>query len=224
MARAINRPWVKAWAAEYPSNDEEIKWAGGDIQGMIGSLRSRKGDNHMSEETVTLLEMTSRDELTPARRPSASRELEEIGLAAAAVLRGIYVRIGAPLSWTGRMGWSDGDWEEELAHPGVRAWIARVNGNIAGLAELDSQQNGDVGIVVFGLVPEYIGKGLGGWFLSEVTQLAWTVMTPATRPTKRVWVQTSSDDHPHALPNYQRRGFRSYRVEHRPDGNDNANE
>ena len=26
----------------------------------------------------------------------------------------------------------------------------------------------------------------------------------------RVWVQTTSDDHPHALPNYLRRGFRPF--------------
>jgi hypothetical protein len=32
------------------------------------------------------------------------------------------------------------------------------------------------------------------------------------RMRNRVWVQTSSDDHPHALSNYERRGFRAFRV------------
>jgi len=32
----------------------------------------------------------------------------------------------------------------------------------------------------------------------------------------RVWLHTSSFDHPHALPNYCNRGFRPFRVEHRP--------
>ncbi len=66
---------------------------------------------------------------------------------------------------------------------------------------------------MFGLVPEFMGKGFGGAFLTRATETAWKLMSHGSGLTKRVWVQTSSGDHPHALPNYERRGFRVFRVE-----------
>jgi GNAT superfamily N-acetyltransferase len=166
----------------------------------------------VAEEVVTFLEMTSSDQLVPASRPTATLVLEEVTPGAAPTVRATYVRIGAPLSWLGlgRMGWSDEDWKDELSRPGVRSWVACVDGDIAGIVELEAGKEGD------GLAPQFIGQGLGGWFLTMVTRLAWTEMSQASSPTRRVWVQTSSRDHPHALPNYERRGFRPYRRERRP--------
>jgi GNAT superfamily N-acetyltransferase len=123
------------------------------------------------------------------------------------------VRIGLPHGWTGRTAWSDEQWEEELSRPGVRAWIARAGEDVAGLVELEANPGGDVGIVVFGLVPEFVGKGFGGEFLTIATRLAWQLSAPDRSPARRVWVQTSSRDHPHARPNYERRGFRAFRRE-----------
>jgi GNAT superfamily N-acetyltransferase len=114
------------------------------------------------------------------------------------------------------MDWSDAQWEQELSRPGVRAWIAWVDDEVAGLVEVEAEQSGDVGIVVFGLVPEFVGRGFGASFLTLATRLAWTIMWSGGRTTRRVWVQTSSDDHPHALPNYEGRGFRRFRTLRRP--------
>ena len=150
--------------------------------------------------------MTSPDQLVPAPAPAETLALRA---AEAASLRSTYVRIGAPYGWTGRTRWSDSDWEAELARPGVQAWIALADGEVAGLVELEAEPGGDVGIVVFGLVPELIGRGLGGALLTRATELAWELAAPGGR----VWVQTSSHDHPHALRNYERRGFRAFRTE-----------
>jgi GNAT superfamily N-acetyltransferase len=169
----------------------------------------------MRHETITCLEMTSPDELVPGRPPPARLELEKTGPAAAPVLRSTYARIGAPHGWTGRSAWSDAHWEEELSRPGVHAWIARLDEEVAGLVELESEPNGDVGIVVFGLVPELVGRGFGGALLTLATRLAWTLTSPDGTSARRVWVQTSSRDHPHARPNYERRGFRTFRTEPR---------
>lgn len=150
--------------------------------------------------------------------------MEEVGPAAAPVLRSTYVRIGDPHRWIGRSAWSDAQWEEELSRPGVRAWIAMVDGEVAGLVELEAEENGDVGIVVFGLVPEFVGRGFGGALLTLATQLAWKLKSSGDRPTRRVWVETSSRDHPHARPNYERRGFRTFRTERRrPEGPQDSN-
>jgi GNAT superfamily N-acetyltransferase len=170
----------------------------------------------MRAETITCLEMTSPAQLVAGLDPPARIEVEPAGAAAAALLRSTYVRIGSPHGWTGRTEWSDAQWDEEVSRPGVRAWIARVDGEVAGLVELESEPAGDVGIVVFGLVPEFVGRGFGSAFLTLATRLAWGLTSPSRSPTRRVWVQTSSGDHPHAQPNYERRGFRVFRTEHTP--------
>jgi GNAT superfamily N-acetyltransferase len=159
----------------------------------------------MSMETLISLEMTSANQLEPAAVP----ETLELRPADPTTLRSTYVRIGAPYGWTGRTSWSDADWGAELERPGVHAWIALVDGEVAGLVELEVEDGGDVGIVVFGLVPEYIGRGLGGALLTRAAELAWELAAPGAR----IWVQTSSHDHPHALRNYERRGFRVFRTE-----------
>jgi GNAT superfamily N-acetyltransferase len=140
--------------------------------------------------------------------PSAAAP-PELRPADAATLRATYVRVGAPHGWTGRTSWTDADWECELARDGVHAWIALVDGEPAGLVELEAEPGGDVGIVVLGLVPEQIGRGLGGALLTRATELAWELAAPGAR----VWVQTSSGDHPNALRNYELRGFRRFRTE-----------
>ncbi len=164
-------------------------------------------------DTLTSLEMTSPSQLVPGRSPPARLQVEEVGRGAAPLLRSTYVRIGAPHGWTGRSSWSVAQWEEELSRPGVRAWIARAHQEVAGFVELEAEENGDVGIVVFGLVPGVVGSGFGGVFLADATGLAWQLRSPGGMPAKRVWVQTSSRDHPHARRNSESRGFRAFRIE-----------
>jgi GNAT superfamily N-acetyltransferase len=167
------------------------------------------------EETVTYLEMTSRDQLVPARIPEAPIDLEEVDQASLALVRSIYGRIGEPYGWIARAGWSDDDWRELLRRPEVRVWVASIAGDPAGVIELEAGSAGDVGISVFGLVPERVGRGYGGHLLTRASELAWGMTSPDGSPPTRVWLHTSSRDHPHALSNYQRRGFRPYRTERR---------
>jgi GNAT superfamily N-acetyltransferase len=155
--------------------------------------------------------MTSLNELRPAAEPPEQLDLEDVPPTAAHALRTTYGRVWKSLASGGRMAWSDDDWRQELSRPGVAAWLARIGGEVAGLVEIETQPTGDVGIVVFGLVPEFRGKGFGGTFLTTVTRLAWQVA--GSTPTHRVWLQTSSADHPNAMPNYIARGFRVFRAD-----------
>ena len=82
------------------------------------------------------------------------------------------------------------------------------------MVELEVRPDGDVEIVVFGLVPEFVGKGFGAHLLTVAATLAWEA-EPLDAPVRRVWLHTSSRDHPHAKPNYERRGFRPFRTEQR---------
>jgi GNAT superfamily N-acetyltransferase len=76
---------------------------------------------------------------------------------------------------------------------------------------LELEPSGDVGIVLFGLVPEFIGRGFGGSLLTATVQLAWSLSSE--RPVQRVWLQTTSGDHPNAIENYKRRGFEVFQTQ-----------
>jgi GNAT superfamily N-acetyltransferase len=165
------------------------------------------------EQTVTWLEMTSPDELRPARLPPAPLELEQVDRSLTPLLRETNNRVGEPHGWTGRSGWSAEQWAAHLARPGVRALVARVGGEPAGLIELEARPGGEVEITVFGLVPEFVGRGFGGHLLTRAVRLAWDARPPEGTPTRRVWLHTASTDHGHALPNYLGRGFRVVRSE-----------
>jgi GNAT superfamily N-acetyltransferase len=137
-------------------------------------------------------------------------DLEEVGPESAALIRAIYVRIWEPLGSGGRSIWTDERWADELSQPAVHTWVVRVESSVAGFVELETAANGDVGIVIFGLLPEYQSKGFGGPFLALATKTAWNHKSPTGKPTTRVWLQTSSADHPHALTNYKHRGFQVF--------------
>jgi GNAT superfamily N-acetyltransferase len=167
------------------------------------------------EETVTYLEMTAAEQLRPGRLPPAPVEMVKLDQAAASVLRDTYARIAGPLNWQSRRTWSDAQWAQRLARPRVHAWIARVADEIAGVVELEVRPGGDVEIVVFGLVPEFVGRGFGAHLLTVGTRLAWQLEPLDGVCMRRVWLHTSSRDHPNAKRNYERRGFRPFRTERR---------
>jgi GNAT superfamily N-acetyltransferase len=56
----------------------------------------------------------------------------------------------------------------------------------------------------FGLLPPFLGQGIGGALLTAAIERAWAM------DARRVWVHTCTLDHPAALRNYQARGFRLY--------------
>jgi GNAT superfamily N-acetyltransferase len=61
------------------------------------------------------------------------------------------------------------------------------------------------------LLPEFIGRGLGGALLTSAIEEAW-FRRDGIAP-RRVWVHTCNRDHPQALTNYQARGMIVYKVE-----------
>lgn len=50
-------------------------------------------------------------------------------------------------------------------------------------------------------MPEFIGQGLGKFFLRWAIERAWGYAP------RRLWLHTCSLDHPAALPNYLKAGF-----------------
>ncbi len=125
-----------------------------------------------------------------------------------ALNRRFYGDVGSQWEWTDRLPWSEDDWRRYVHRAALRTWVGQWHGQWVGYFELESQDDGDVEIVYFGLLPRFIGRGLGGPLLSGAVQRAWD--TPGTR---RVWVHTCTRDHRHALDNYRQRGFEVFRTE-----------
>ena len=65
----------------------------------------------------------------------------------------------------------------------------------------------DIEIALLGLLPEFIGRGLGHYLLDWAVDEAWG------KEPERVWVHSCNLDHPHAIAVYQRGGFVPYRQE-----------
>ena len=94
-----------------------------------------------------------------------------------------------------------------LADPALELWVLREGVETAGYFELRMHRDRSVEIAYFGLVPAFVGRGLGKFLLTRAVERAWA------RGATRVWLHTSSLDHPSALPNYLARGFSIWKQE-----------
>jgi GNAT superfamily N-acetyltransferase len=121
--------------------------------------------------------------------------------------RYLYAEVGRNYHWVDRLPWTDEQVASRLADPDVTLHVLYVRGSPAGYFELERHDDGSCEIAYFGLLPEFLGRGLGKYLLSAAIEAAWSV--GATR----VWLHTCTLDDPAALPNYVRRGFVPFKKE-----------
>ncbi len=175
----------------------------------------------VSDVTVWSLGQTSPADLTPAAAPADGVTVTRARTPLPEFSRFLYTAVGGDVRWTDRLGLTYTQWQEILERPGAETWVAYENGTPAGFIELDAQEDGAVEIAYFGLIPAFRGRRIGGHLLSYGTARAWDLAErhPGRKPTERVWVHTCSNDGPHAMDNYLRRGFRLFdtKVEQEPD-------
>ena len=164
--------------------------------------------------TITYLEMDDPADAVPyrGRRRLDVRRAE---VPCPEMNRLLYVAVGSGWWWYSRLSWSKERWTAWVERPEVETWIGYLAGTPVGYFELEAQPGPAVELVYFGLLPTFIGQGLGTELLAAAVERAWALAP------KRVWVHTCTLDHPRALPNYQARGFRIYDaedlMEHFPD-------
>lgn len=163
-------------------------------------MRKEKTDIH-----VWHLEMTDRPHFEAgATRPfelrMAETPLPELN-------RFLYATVGAPWKWYMRLEWNFRRWQEYLSRPTIETWVAYQGATPIGYFELDRQDTGSTEIVYFGLIPQFVGKGLGRMFLEDCIGTAWG------KNEQRIWLHTCTLDHPNALPNYLNRGFSVFKEE-----------
>jgi GNAT superfamily N-acetyltransferase len=167
----------------------------------------------ISPLVTTYLEMRSPERLRAKRCADPRFEVRERIERDWHFNRELYFRVGEPWNWIDKRSWTEAQWKEYVASPALRTFTACFDGVLAGYYELLRDQAGGVEIAYFGLLPEFIGRGLGGALLTSALEQAWQ-MQPAPA---RVWVHTCNRDHPQALANYQARGMTVYKIEKTPD-------
>lgn len=153
------------------------------------------------------LEMTHLSELRPSQVGGLELILQQAKIPCAELNRFLYTAVGGDWYWTDRLGWTYPQWFDYLSRPELETWVGYVEGTPAGYFELEQQAEGSVEIAYFGLLPQFIGKGLGGQLLTRAIERAWQWGAA------RVWVHTCTLDGPAALSNYRARGFRLYKEE-----------
>jgi GNAT superfamily N-acetyltransferase len=172
--------------------------------------RPHDGAAREVEVTTWHLEMTAPAQLRPVACPDARLSVTRVGSPSPELSRFLYTAVGADWYWTDRLDWTYHQWLDYLDRTEVETWVASLDGTPCGYFELERQAESSVELAYFGLLPSFTGRRIGGWLLSVAAARAWSLQEPLTR---RIWVHTCSLDGPHALANYQARGFQVFKTE-----------
>ena len=145
------------------------------------------------------------DEITASLSQSRKLALLRAARPTLSYYRYLYTGVGTPWLWGDRLKLDDEDLRARLHDARTEIYVLYDAGVPAGFAELCRHDRDHTELVYFGLMPEFFGLGIGGYFLDLAVDLAWQG-GPA-----RLSVETCTLDHPKALALYQRAGFRPYR-------------
>jgi len=155
--------------------------------------------------------MRSPEQLRPKRFNDARFQIREETERDWRFNRDLYFAVGEQWQWIDKRPWTDEQWQEYASAPELLTFAAYHGDTLAGYYELRRDTEGGMEIAYFGLLPEFIGRGLGGALLTSAIEEAWSRRGEIAP--KRVWVHTCNLDHPKALANYQARGMVVYKVE-----------
>ena len=151
------------------------------------------------------LEINSIKDLKTKAVPSESFSIKEEDKNNFALNKFFYKQIGKKHEWVDRLIWQDKNWIDYVSNENLKTLILRKEKDIVGYFELLFDNN-ECEIAYLGILEEYIGKGYGGFLLSEAIRLGFTY-------SRRIWVHTCSLDHPNALENYKSRGMKIFKTE-----------
>ncbi|WP_420565493.1 GNAT family acetyltransferase [Thalassobaculum sp.] len=155
------------------------------------------------ETVVTSLEMLNRPTRPSPHPPSSVRTaLIRAEPPTVSFYRYLYNSVGGDWTWVSRRLMDDAELAGHITDPKVEVYVLYVDGAPAGYGEIDRRSDdGNVELAYFGLLPEFIGRGVGRYLLDTMVDIAWT------GPTTRLWVHTCDLDHPRAIGTYQKAGF-----------------
>jgi len=155
---------------------------------------------------ITYLEMTAPPTRPTVPMPIGNYALLKLEEPPVDYYRYLYNTVGEPWFWYERRQMDDETLMAAIRDPNVDIYVLHAGGVPAGYAEFNRGALPDLAIAYFGLAPDFIGRGLGKYFLNWVVDRAW-----AYAGTERVTVDTCTLDHPRALAAYQQAGFQPIR-------------
>ncbi len=119
-----------------------------------------------------------------------------------------YKQVGKKHRWIDRLSWPDEKWINYISNKNLETYIICESEELVGFFELlHNPELQETEISYFGLLEEYIGKGIGGYALSEAIRKSFE------KKIRRVWLHTCTLDHPNALKNYIARGMTVFKRE-----------
>ena len=119
----------------------------------------------------------------------------------------LFCGVGLPWKWYSRLQWGQQQWDNYFTNEKSTLFLGMQGKSIIGYIELLHHQDSSIEIKFFGLLPEWVGSGLGGMLLSHAVRQAWSFQPD------RLWVHTCTLDGPGAMQNYLSRGFSIYNEE-----------
>ena len=161
------------------------------------------------ETEVTFLQMKKRPKGKKHPNSPPGFKLDIIQLTPPTIqnYRFLYNTIGGPWTWIERRLLNDEELLTIITHPSVEIYTLEADGEIAGFSEIKrSNKKYQAEIKYFGLMPSFIGKSLGRYFLMNIINLAWE------KKTRRIVVNTCDLDHPRAKMLYTSCGFEITKV------------
>ena len=159
------------------------------------------------EVTRTYLQIERPEELDSACIEDRRIQVIRLSECPPSFYRYLYTEVGRYYHWIDKLPWTDEQIRGQLARPEISFWVMYSSGAPAGYFELERHEDGSIEIAYFGLLQEFLGRGLGKHLLSIAVQQAW--MDGANR----VWLHTCTLDDAAALPNYLKRGFKPFKQE-----------
>jgi GNAT superfamily N-acetyltransferase len=154
--------------------------------------------------TVTYMEMTSYPTHLNFDYPAKTKiDVKQLVDPSVEFYRYLYNTIGEKWTWIERRILSDVELQKLIKSPNIKIYVLYFENVVAGFGEIgwDEVTKGS-DIKYFGLMPEFIGKGLGRYFLHTIIHKAWQNFP------LRLRVNTCDLDHPTALGLYQQAGFK----------------
>ncbi len=159
------------------------------------------------EVTRTYLEMRAASELRGAKLEDPLIKIEPQRNCSVELFRFLYAEVGRNYHWVDRLPWTDEEIRAYLAQAEITLWLMTYDGERAGYFELRKCDDGSIEVAYFGLLPAFIGRGLGKHLLTRAIEQAWN------DGAHRVWLHTCTLDDPAAMPNYLKRGLKPFKTE-----------
>ncbi|MGQ1788126.1 GNAT family N-acetyltransferase [Saccharicrinis sp. GN24d3] len=119
--------------------------------------------------------------------------------------RELYSEVGKNFNWLDRLFMDDAELYSKINSSKTHIYTLNIKQKHAGYCEL-VEEGDHVEILYFGLLPDFIGKGYGRYFLNKTIELAWR-FSP-----KHIQLNTCDMDHPNAIHNYKKAGFVLYKT------------